>query len=175
MEHKVRKEDWKQQVGTWLSKLGKYRYTVLILLLGVGLMLIPFEKKSSSAPTVDSVTLEEEPLEARLERLLSKVDGAGAVSVLLTLEKGPRQTYQEDTQTKTDAGGSQSQSQTVLVSSGGAESPVPVQTTYPIYKGAVVVCQGADRAAVKLDIIRAVSSLTGLGSDRITVIKMKGN
>lgn len=174
MEHKVRKEEWKQRVGSWLNKLGKYRYTVLILLLGVGLMLIPFEKKSGSAPAASSA-VEEEPLEARLERLLSQVDGAGAVSVLLTLEKGSRQTYQEDTQTKSDADGTQSQNQTVLVSAGGEEAPVPVQTTYPIYKGAVVVCQGADRASVKLDIIRAVSSLTGLGSDKITVIKMKGN
>lgn len=85
----MRKEEWKQRVGSWLNKLGKYRYTVLILLLGVGLMLIPFEKKSGSAPTAASSAVEEEPLEARLERLLSQVDGAGAVSVLLTLEKGP--------------------------------------------------------------------------------------
>ena len=47
------------------------------------------------------------------------------------------------------------------------------KTLYPVYQGAVVVCEGAERAAVRLAIVEAVSSLTGLGSDKISVIKMK--
>lgn len=39
-------------------------------------------------------------------------------------------------------------------------------------KGAVIVCDGADNACVRLDILRAVGSYTGFGSDRITVLKM---
>ena len=39
--------------------------------------------------------------------------------------------------------------------------------------GAVVVCDGADAAAVRLYVTNAVMSYTGLGSDRISVIKMK--
>lgn len=38
--------------------------------------------------------------------------------------------------------------------------------------GVVVVCEGAENAKVRLDIIRAVGSYTGFGSDRITVLKM---
>lgn len=38
--------------------------------------------------------------------------------------------------------------------------------------GAVVVCEGADSAAVKLSIVKAISSYTGFGSDRITILKM---
>ena len=38
--------------------------------------------------------------------------------------------------------------------------------------GAVVVCDGAGNAAVRLDILRAISSYTGLGSGRITILKM---
>ena len=40
-------------------------------------------------------------------------------------------------------------------------------------RGAVVVCDGADSATVRLRIMQAVSALTGLGSDKISVIKMK--
>jgi len=36
-----------------------------------------------------------------------------------------------------------------------------------------VVCQGADRAGVRLAVVDAVKSVTGLSSDRITVLKMK--
>ena len=38
--------------------------------------------------------------------------------------------------------------------------------------GVVVVCGGAYDANVRLEIIKAVSSYTGFGSDRITVLKM---
>lgn len=38
--------------------------------------------------------------------------------------------------------------------------------------GVVVVCRGADDPVVRLDIIRAVISYTGFGSDKITVLKM---
>ncbi len=38
--------------------------------------------------------------------------------------------------------------------------------------GVVVVCKGADDASVRLDIIRAIVSYTGFGSDKITILKM---
>jgi len=41
------------------------------------------------------------------------------------------------------------------------------------YSGAVILCQGADNAAVRLQIVEAVSAFTGLGSNRIIVQKMK--
>lgn len=40
-------------------------------------------------------------------------------------------------------------------------------------EGAVVLCRGAEQSAVRLAVINAVSAYTGLGSDKITVIKMK--
>ena len=42
-----------------------------------------------------------------------------------------------------------------------------------VFSRAVIAAEGADDAAVKLDLVSAVSSLTGLGADDITVIKMK--
>ena len=39
-------------------------------------------------------------------------------------------------------------------------------------KGVVVVCAGAEDPQVKLEIIRAIGSYTGFGSDRITVLKL---
>ena len=38
--------------------------------------------------------------------------------------------------------------------------------------GAIVVCDGAGNASVRLDILRAIGSYTGLGSDKITILKM---
>ncbi len=41
------------------------------------------------------------------------------------------------------------------------------------FTGAVIICQGATSAQVRLRIVQAVSAFTGLGSDRIIVQKMK--
>lgn len=38
--------------------------------------------------------------------------------------------------------------------------------------GVVVVCSGADKAEVRLEIICAVKSYTGYSSDKITILKM---
>ena len=39
--------------------------------------------------------------------------------------------------------------------------------------GAVVVCDGADSAVVRLEVTDAVMAYTGLGGDKISVMKMK--
>ena len=39
--------------------------------------------------------------------------------------------------------------------------------------GVVVACTGAANAEVRLDILRAVRSYTGFGSDKITILKMR--
>lgn len=40
-------------------------------------------------------------------------------------------------------------------------------------KGVVVVCDGADKASVRLDILRCVKSYTGFASEKVTILKMK--
>lgn len=39
--------------------------------------------------------------------------------------------------------------------------------------GVVISCDGAGDAKVRLDILRAVGSYTGFGSDKITILKME--
>ena len=39
-------------------------------------------------------------------------------------------------------------------------------------KGVVIVCEGADKAKVRLEIIQAISSYTGYSSEKITILKM---
>ena len=39
--------------------------------------------------------------------------------------------------------------------------------------GVVVACEGASSAEVRLDILRAVRSYTGFGTDKITILKLR--
>ena len=62
-------------------------------------------------------------------------------------------------------------SETVVVSGSGGDTPVVARNICPTYRGALVVCQGGGSAEVRLAVTQAVSALTGLSSDRITVVK----
>ena len=60
------------------------------------------------------------------------------------------------------------------MNNGSGQEAVVRLERYPVFQGALVVSQGADRAEVRLVLTQAVSALTGLGADRITVCKGSG-
>ena len=64
--------------------------------------------------------------------------------------------------------------QTVTLGRGsGTQDVVVTRERYPSYQGAVVVCEGAGDAAVRLALTEAVSALTGLSADRISIVQWK--
>ena len=141
--------------------LGKYRYVLLVALAGLALMLLPggdgAEETMQLLPVADS-------LESRLEEILRRIDGAGDVAVLLTQVQSGETFYQTEGEDE----------KTVLITGVDRSESALVRTSRaPVYQGAVVVCRGADSPAVRLAIVEAVANVTGLRSDRITVLKMK--
>ena len=166
--------DWVATCQKIREIMKQYRYVVLVLLLGLFLMLMPQTEKSKTAvpATIQektSLTLQEE-----LEMLLCQMDGAGRVKVLLTEAEGERTIFQTDDHTEHTEGSGSTRKQTVIVSdSGRGEEGLVRQTLSPVYLGAVILCQGADSASVRLAIIEAVSSATGLATHNIAVLKMK--
>ncbi len=154
----------------------KYKYVVLVLLIGIALLLYPSDEgEEQPRQTVEESSDEEykQSLQTQLAAMLSRIDGAGAVEVMLTLEYGSRTEYQTDTQTETTDDRSSQEQKTVILSEGSAYDKAAVSAVrYPRFQGALVICQGADQPSVRLNIMNAVSALTGLGSDRITVVKM---
>lgn len=162
-----------------LAGLKKYKYAVLILLLGIALMLLPFGKKNEvSEAEGQEESLSDEAyaqvMEQRLQDMLSQVSGAGQVRVMLTLQTGSRTEYQTDTQLTDSGTQSQEERKTVILSEGSAYDKAAVSAVqYPRFQGALILCQGADQSTVRLDLVNAVAALTGLSSGQITVIKMK--
>ena len=64
--------------------------------------------------------------------------------------------------------------ETLVISGGGTEKVVELFFMNPQYLGAVIVCEGAGNSLVQLEITQAVKAFTGLGSDRIRIIQMRG-
>ena len=97
------------------QKLEKFKYPLIVLVIGVVLMLIPGRNTYQDASDTG---------ESPLRQVLSCTQGVGRAEVIVS------------------------------------ES------------GVVVVCDGAEDAKVRLDIIRAVGSYPGFASYNITILKM---
>ena len=157
--------------------LKKHRYAMLVLIIGLVLMVIPTPStKKSDAVTnkPNLVVTEEHTLQQQLKELLSQVDGAGKVEVMLTIGTGEETVYQcnENTSVNTNADSLQKTVVTVTDSQRN-ETGLIRQVNPPVYIGAIVVCEGAENPVVKLAMVDAVSKATGLGANCISVLKMK--
>lgn len=160
--------------GKVLEFIGKYRYVLLVLLVGVVLMCLPDGDSAEQQESAAAVSAEGEDMETRLEEILSQIDGAGRVRVLLTEQSGESILYQTDEDITTGPDSASDRQDTVIITDDSrSEQGLVRQINPPVYQGAVVVCQGGDRASVRLAIVEAVSNATGLGADKITVLKMK--
>ena len=157
-------ESGKQQL---ITAIKKYQYILWVVLVGVFLMLLPQKTEESEVPFSQEVSSLQD-LESELAVILSRIAGVGDAEVLLTEASGSNTIYQMD------AGQNQSNLDTVVVMDGNRqETGLVKQILPPAYRGAIVVCQGAASANVRLSVINAVKSVTGLSSDCITVLEMK--
>lgn len=140
----------------------KYLLPILIAVCAL-LLLLPQsgDESTDSAQEVRDSGFSVESEEERLEDTLSRISGVGKVRVLLSQEDSGESVYAE------------SGDEVLVVSAGsGTQQPVERYTRAVQYRGAVIVCQGADSAQVRLSITQAVMAYTGLSSDKISVFSM---
>lgn len=167
-----------EAAGRVLAALKKYKYVALVLLLGVALLLLPSKSGETTETVEQTAETDDEAyrlaLEERLSAILTETTGAGRVLVLLTLRTGTQTVFQTDTSITADAERSSEERKTVILSRGSAYDEAAASAVeYPLFQGALVVCEGADDPTVRLGVVNAVSALTGLSSSHITVLKMK--
>ena len=164
----------RNKLGGWWKK---YRYVVIVLAAGILLMLIPTGSKRIDDPVYTEPLQEQGQVESiaeELEGILSKINGAGKVKVLLTYAAGERTIFQTNERNTSTQDSQSKDTETVLITDGNRkEEALVAQVLAPEYLGAVIVCQGAEDPSVRLAISEAVSKATGLGADRISVLKMK--
>lgn len=161
----------KSSVTIWLKK---YRYLFLLLILGIALLCLPSNGGSSSQQNeTTQPTAERVDMATQMEVLLSSISGAGKVKVLLAESTGEQYIYLSDRDSTTNQNGTTVRTDTVIITDANRnQQALLTQIIPPSYCGAVVLCQGGDQAAVRLAVAEAVSKLTGLGLDKICVLKM---
>ncbi|MGN0986061.1 MAG: stage III sporulation protein AG [Candidatus Enterenecus sp.] len=156
--------------------LKQYKFVLILIAAGIILLLLPTgDSGRQQAYTAGMVGGEEdfsvEALEEKLGRILSKVDGAGEVTVMLTVRTGMERVLATDRDSSESDDKSSLREETVIISTGSGEEAVLITQRYPTFQGALVVCRGGDDPQVQLLLTRALSALTGLSSSRITVCK----
>jgi len=159
----------------WMAFLQRYKFIFLILAVGLLLLLWPQGndmEKSEHLETSENVDFNLQELEEKIEKTLSKIEGAGNVSLILTVKSGVERIYAMDSEYIENSDACEENLTTVLVSNGnGTEQTAVIKQVYPEFQGALVVCDGGDDPKVKLLITQAVSALTGLRTDKITVCR----
>lgn len=123
-------------------------------------------------------------MEAKAESLLSGVNGAGQVKVMITLRASSEQVVEKDmpvtrsqTSEQDSQGGSRMVSEfatedaTVYRKGNGYEEPYVVKTLSPSVEGVVVVAQGAGNGEVSKNLSEAVQILFGVEAHRVKVLK----
>lgn len=156
----------------------RYRYVVLVTVVGIGLLIYPggtAHRAEQTQPQAEAYTTERD-LERNMEAILGVMSGVGQVKVLLTVETDGELQLAQDTELsyRGDTAAPEDysrRSKTVLVDEGSGDAGIVTRTMKPTYRGALVVCQGGGQPEVKLAVTEAVAALTGLSADRITVAK----
>lgn len=161
--------------GKLFENFRKYKYSILVVLFGLLLMSFPGKttRKVESVP-ISNLKTDEQQLEERLSELLSQVSGAGKVEVVLTASAGEEVIYQTNNDSSTGDANTHEKSNTVTITDAQRNQTGLIRQVNPErYLGAIILCQGADDPGICLAIVDAVSKVTGLGSNKISVLKMK--
>lgn len=146
----------------------------------------------SGSETGDGATLTDEEiyagnLEARLEELLSSMDGVGKVKVMVTLEASRELVVEKDVPsdmenvTEADSSGgtresvssAQQESTVYITDSDGTKMPYVVMTRVPPVEGVTVVAQGGGNGNVQKNITEVIEALFDIDAHKIRVVKMK--
>ena len=110
----------------------------------------------------------------KLTSLLLALVMVFAMSATAFAAEGEKTIYQTDSTYSDNGESKNTKIQTILITdSDRKETGLIHQKNPPVYMGAVIIAQGADDPSIKLAIVDAVTKATGLGANKISVLKMK--
>ena len=143
----------------------------------------PNQKVDVETVAKGAESIDNSELETKIERILSQIEGAGKVSVLITYLSGKEivpatevKKTENTTNEKDTGGGTRNINQNdyenkvvYVEEQGGGKKPVVIKELQPEVKGVVVVADGAGDIDVRESIIRAIQVLTGVPAHKVQV------
>ena len=139
----------------WIDKLRNIKHIeiYITIIFAIILILIFFSstgnkqsvssnKSSSTKVTQTTITSYVDDMESKLEEILSQVQGAGNVKVMLTLD----------------------------MAEATVKDNIIQSQSFPGVKGIVIVASGVDNTMVRMNILKAVQAVIDISSGRIEIL-----
>ncbi|MCD8149758.1 MAG: stage III sporulation protein AG [Clostridiales bacterium] len=177
----------------WKKKKPGKDQCLILFLAGMVLLVIAFpsscgesfsgtgetEALSETSDTL-SVSDYEAEMEERLAEVLSRMDGVGAVEVMITfqdsgetvVEKDVAYSQEESSSQEDGTSDTRTESSETTVYTDSEEEPFVSREIVPAIEGVLVVAEGGGNSTVASNISEAVEALFGLEAHKIKVVKM---
>lgn len=143
-------------------------------------------QKNQTIQEKESQVVEQNELEQKLETILSKIEGAGNVEVLITYSQSSElvPVYNESSTVSTteesdQQGGTRrieentTQKEVIYEENSGQKELVTQKVINPKVEGAIILAEGAEDSTVKTNIVQAVEAVTGIATHKIQVFTSK--
>lgn len=162
----------------WKTKLDRHKTTLLVIigLMGMGCILLSELTADEDSPAeTQLITAErtetdyERQLEARLTEMLSRMNGVGTVSVMVTVTGSTEQIFAEEVKESAGENSNQTEHAPVITKQDGDESALIRKTEYPDIHGVAILCTGGNNAVIREQICDAVSTILGIPVSHIYV------
>lgn len=163
------------------SSKKKLQYLVIFIIVAV-ILCIYFstyltEGKSQAGLAANSAGAQSD-IEEKLKTVLSKVDGAGRVDVIINYESTAElvPALSEDSQTSVSEGDGKSsttssEKKDIATVQGNSEVLI-IKENQPEVRGVIIVAEGAENIGVKMDLLNAVTTLLNVEPSKVEILKM---
>lgn len=165
-----------------LKSIKHFDIIVVVIFCAILLLIYAstFTSKKSENNTLTTLTTEEYAtyLENKLSNVLAQIQGAGKVSVMVTLSCGIEYVYAtdttEETTSQTVSGTTTTKTtkkeEVILVSVSGKSSPIILKENLPKVSGVVIVSSGAKNINVRLELQKAVEALLEVQPEDVEIL-----
>lgn len=166
----------------------KDKKVFFIVVVGIALVLFiflsEFDNKDSSANKEEIIFNENSQeyslyLEQRVEEIVSSIEGAGKVNVMITISETTEYVYAQNqngtNKVNKDSENKDNKSDFVIIEKDNNDTGLLLKTFEPKIRGVAIVCEGADDPAVQQQIYSTVSAVLNVSTARISISKLATN
>ena len=156
-------------------KSKKHFETVIAIIAVVVMLVLYFSVKTgsnkSTHTTAPTTVMSDycERTEQKLVAALESMQGVGKVRTVISWESGVEKVIAY----ATNSSGNNVTTTPTIIQSQGSSGPIVLKELYPKALGVIIICQGGNNVAVKLDVMRAVSVLLDISQNKINVYPMQ--
>lgn len=143
----------------------------IIFIIGIVFMIGSGGLKKENNTAEQKSTVQNLTEEERLSEILSDIDGAGKVSVMITYYGTAEKNLAYETKTESiqdDVKSESTEEKSVITAK---DEPMVVNETYPKVKGVIITAEGADSAYVRQAIAEGAAAVLDVAPHRICIYK----